>query len=102
MLFCYSFQYYYLIFIGIKIITYIYLYKNTHDYNNILILLLLLLLLLFIIIKNNIYFYQRWRKLDPERKAELEKIAEQKKKEYDEALKAYEQSENFRVILFYK
>jgi len=51
-------------------------------------LLLLLLLLLFIIIKNNIYFYQRWRKLDPERKAELEKIAEQKKKEYDEALKA--------------
>ncbi|KAG4098297.1 hypothetical protein H8356DRAFT_991496 [Neocallimastix lanati (nom. inval.)] len=44
---------------------------------------------------------QRWRKLDPERKAELEKIAEQKKKEYDEALKAYEQSENFRKYQLY-
>ncbi|OUM64651.1 hypothetical protein PIROE2DRAFT_42308 [Piromyces sp. E2] len=42
---------------------------------------------------------QRWRKLDPARKAELEKIAEQKKKEYDEALKAYEQSENFKVYI---
>ncbi|KAL6604112.1 hypothetical protein U3516DRAFT_668551 [Neocallimastix sp. 'constans'] len=44
---------------------------------------------------------QRWRKLDPERKAELEKIAEQKKKEYDEALKVYEQSENFRKYQLY-
>jgi len=44
---------------------------------------------------------QRWRNLDPVKKAELEKIAEQKKKEYDEALKAYEQSENFKKYQLY-